>query len=139
DCMRGVCAVGSCDSEKLRACRTRSPRTRHRLDSPPSIAPPVLALGFLGRLGPDRLWSPRSAATARCAARELHDHRLGGYAVATGWHRNCPRVTPVSGLVPCLMHTMRGVANYRIWAPWRLPYVKDASKDAESECIFCAK
>ena len=34
---------------------------------------------------------------------------------------------------------MRGVANYRIWAPWRLPYVRDASKDTESECIFCAK
>jgi ATP adenylyltransferase len=27
----------------------------------------------------------------------------------------------------------------RIWAPWRLAYVKDASKDAEQECIFCAK
>jgi ATP adenylyltransferase len=26
----------------------------------------------------------------------------------------------------------------RIWAPWRLTYVKDASKDKESECIFCA-
>jgi ATP adenylyltransferase len=26
----------------------------------------------------------------------------------------------------------------RIWAPWRLAYVKDASKDRESECIFCA-
>ncbi|HET9119971.1 MAG TPA: HIT domain-containing protein [Solirubrobacterales bacterium] len=26
----------------------------------------------------------------------------------------------------------------RIWAPWRLTYVKDASKDNESECIFCA-
>jgi ATP adenylyltransferase len=26
----------------------------------------------------------------------------------------------------------------RIWAPWRLSYVKDASKDNESECIFCA-
>jgi ATP adenylyltransferase len=34
---------------------------------------------------------------------------------------------------------MRGVANFRIWAPWRLPYVRDASKDTESECIFCAK
>jgi ATP adenylyltransferase len=34
---------------------------------------------------------------------------------------------------------MRWVANYRIWAPWRLPYVKDASKDSESECLFCAK
>jgi ATP adenylyltransferase len=34
---------------------------------------------------------------------------------------------------------MRGVANYRIWAPWRLPYVRDASKDTEAECIFCAK
>jgi ATP adenylyltransferase len=34
---------------------------------------------------------------------------------------------------------MRPVANYRIWAPWRLPYVKDASKDSESECIFCSK
>jgi ATP adenylyltransferase len=31
------------------------------------------------------------------------------------------------------------VANERIWAPWRLDYVKDASKDAEEECIFCAK
>jgi ATP adenylyltransferase len=26
----------------------------------------------------------------------------------------------------------------RIWAPWRLEYVKDASKDKESACIFCA-
>jgi ATP adenylyltransferase len=34
---------------------------------------------------------------------------------------------------------MRGVANYRIWAPWRLEYVKDASKDAEEGCIFCTK
>ena len=32
---------------------------------------------------------------------------------------------------------MRGVANYRIWAPWRLPYVKDASKDSDEGCIFC--
>ena len=31
------------------------------------------------------------------------------------------------------------MANYRIWAPWRLTYVKDASKDQEEECIFCAK
>jgi ATP adenylyltransferase len=31
------------------------------------------------------------------------------------------------------------VANYRIWAPWRLPYVKDAAKDKEDECIFCTK
>jgi ATP adenylyltransferase len=31
------------------------------------------------------------------------------------------------------------VANHRIWAPWRLEYVKDASKDSEQECIFCAK
>ena len=27
----------------------------------------------------------------------------------------------------------------RIWAPWRLEYVKDASKDIEEECVFCAK
>lgn len=27
----------------------------------------------------------------------------------------------------------------RIWAPWRLEYVKDASKDSADECIFCAK
>ena len=33
----------------------------------------------------------------------------------------------------------RPVANFRIWAPWRLAYVKDASKDIEEECIFCAK
>jgi ATP adenylyltransferase len=31
------------------------------------------------------------------------------------------------------------VAGERIWAPWRLAYVKDASKDSEQECIFCAK
>jgi ATP adenylyltransferase len=31
------------------------------------------------------------------------------------------------------------VANERIWAPWRLDYVRDASKDIEEECIFCAK
>jgi ATP adenylyltransferase len=31
------------------------------------------------------------------------------------------------------------VANYRIWAPWRLEYVKDAAKDKEEECIFCTK
>jgi ATP adenylyltransferase len=34
---------------------------------------------------------------------------------------------------------MRAVANFRIWAPWRLAYVSDASKDIEEECIFCAK
>ena len=31
------------------------------------------------------------------------------------------------------------MANHRIWAPWRLKYVKDASKDIEEQCIFCAK
>ena len=31
------------------------------------------------------------------------------------------------------------MANQRIWAPWRLAYVKDASKDSEDACIFCAK
>ncbi len=31
------------------------------------------------------------------------------------------------------------MASERIWAPWRLAYVKDASKDVESDCIFCAK
>ena len=31
------------------------------------------------------------------------------------------------------------MASHRIWAPWRLAYVKDASKDDEQECIFCAK
>ena len=34
---------------------------------------------------------------------------------------------------------MPPVANHRIWAPWRLEYVKDAAKDNEDECIFCAK
>lgn len=33
---------------------------------------------------------------------------------------------------------MRTVANHRIWAPWRLAYVKDAAKDNEDQCIFCA-
>ena len=37
----------------------------------------------------------------------------------------------------CLAHSMGGVANYRIWAPWRLEYVKDASKDFDEGCIFC--
>ena len=31
------------------------------------------------------------------------------------------------------------VASERIWAPWRLDYVKDAAKDVEAGCIFCAK
>ena len=31
------------------------------------------------------------------------------------------------------------MANFRIWAPWRLAYVKDAAKDNEEQCIFCAK
>ncbi len=31
------------------------------------------------------------------------------------------------------------MAVERIWAPWRLTYVKDASKDSSEECIFCAK
>ena len=31
------------------------------------------------------------------------------------------------------------MASERIWAPWRLPYVKDASKDSAEECIFCTK
>ncbi|HEY1355856.1 MAG TPA: HIT domain-containing protein [Solirubrobacterales bacterium] len=31
------------------------------------------------------------------------------------------------------------MANFRIWAPWRLDYVKDAAKDTEEECIFCVK
>ena len=31
------------------------------------------------------------------------------------------------------------MASERIWAPWRLEYVKDAAKDSEQECIFCTK
>jgi ATP adenylyltransferase len=31
------------------------------------------------------------------------------------------------------------MANQRIWAPWRLSYVKDAGKDDAEECIFCTK
>ncbi|MGI9021393.1 MAG: HIT family protein [Solirubrobacterales bacterium] len=31
------------------------------------------------------------------------------------------------------------MASERIWAPWRLAYVKDASKDSADECIFCVK
>jgi ATP adenylyltransferase len=30
------------------------------------------------------------------------------------------------------------VAKERIWAPWRLAYVKDADKDNEDACIFCS-
>jgi ATP adenylyltransferase len=32
---------------------------------------------------------------------------------------------------------MRRVASERIWAPWRLEYVKDASKGSGDRCIFC--
>ena len=31
------------------------------------------------------------------------------------------------------------MTSNRIWAPWRLEYVKDASKDEEDACVFCAK
>lgn len=31
------------------------------------------------------------------------------------------------------------MSENRIWAPWRLSYVKDADKDSEDLCIFCAK
>ena len=31
------------------------------------------------------------------------------------------------------------MANQRIWAPWRLAYVKNATKDVEQGCIFCTK
>jgi ATP adenylyltransferase len=31
------------------------------------------------------------------------------------------------------------LANQRIWAPWRLKYVKGAKDDADGACIFCAK
>ena len=31
------------------------------------------------------------------------------------------------------------MANQRLWAPWRLAYVKDAAKDSAVDCIFCAK
>jgi ATP adenylyltransferase len=31
------------------------------------------------------------------------------------------------------------VATQRIWAPWRLPYVKGASGEGEQGCIFCVK
>ena len=34
---------------------------------------------------------------------------------------------------------MGGVANQRIWAPWRLAYVKGAAKDSDAGCIFCVK
>jgi len=32
---------------------------------------------------------------------------------------------------------MPRVAEQRIWAPWRMAYVKDASKDTDEGCIFC--
>ncbi len=31
------------------------------------------------------------------------------------------------------------MASQRIWAPWRLAYVKDASKDSGEKCIFCVE
>ena len=29
------------------------------------------------------------------------------------------------------------MARQRIWAPWRLEYVKDAANDDAAECVFC--
>ena len=29
------------------------------------------------------------------------------------------------------------MASERIWAPWRLEYVKGAAKDSSDECVFC--
>ena len=34
--------------------------------------------------------------------------------------------------------SITAVATQRIWAPWRLEYVKDASKDNSDACVFCA-
>ena len=31
------------------------------------------------------------------------------------------------------------MSEERIWAPWRLDYVKEAGKNPDEECIFCAK
>jgi ATP adenylyltransferase len=31
------------------------------------------------------------------------------------------------------------LSEERIWAPWRLAYVKEAGKNPDEECIFCAK
>ena len=31
------------------------------------------------------------------------------------------------------------MSEERIWAPWRLAYVKEAGKNPDEECIFCAK
>ena len=31
------------------------------------------------------------------------------------------------------------MASQRIWAPWRLEYVKGAGKDSDDDCIFCVK
>ena len=45
---------------------------------------------------------------------------------------SCDIARPLSPPRPT--HTMGGVANYRIWAPWRLPYVRDASNHTDSEC-----
>src|SRR5262249_36392060 len=33
---------------------------------------------------------------------------------------------------------MAPVASQRIWAPWRLEYVTDDSKDSDDVCVFCA-
>ncbi|MQA76041.1 MAG: HIT domain-containing protein [Solirubrobacterales bacterium] len=31
------------------------------------------------------------------------------------------------------------MVSQRIWAPWRLSYVKDAARGSADECIFCVK
>ena len=56
-----------------------------------------------------------------------------GTASGAGLTPTDPRLTPERRQIPRLTHTMGSVANHRIWAPWRLAYVKDASKDSEAE------
>ena len=67
--------------------------------------------------------------------RLLRDRRRDGRSCSSAWS---PTSAAAAGSSRHGQACLR-VANFRIWAPWRLAYVKDASKDIEEECIFCAK
>ena len=91
-----------------------------------SISVIVLPLTLIASIWGMNVGSPARAQHCRLLDRDRRDGRDPG---------RDGRLLPQARLAIA----SRDVANFRIWAPWRLAYVKDASKDIEEECIFCAK
>ena len=98
-----------------------------------SISVIVLPLTFLASLWGMNVGVPGEGERHRL----LRDRRRHARAPGRDGRLLPPPRLAVAGR-PAI-RTMARVANDRIWAPWRLDYVKDASKDIEEECIFCAK